>query len=182
MKRFKRLCLAVVAAGMTGSEAADVTPGATDGATYGNWTVKCEQADDAPDSCFIFQNLVLREGGQRVLQLAVGYVPAAVEPIALLSLPLGISLPPGVSISIDDGEATRFAIERCEPNGCRAGLKLKAPLVAEISAGERILIKFFDAQREAIEVPLSLQGFATGLAAVRTTSDDSTAAQGSAAP
>lgn len=141
----------------------------SDGDTFGNWQVNCEsEAQGAREGCFIIQNLVLREGGQRVLQFAIGFVEAAPEPIALLSLPLGISLPPGAEIQVDEGPSTRVAVERCEPNGCRAGLKLEAELLKEVRSGKQISVTFYDAKRKPIKVPLSLDGFDEGLAALAT--------------
>ncbi len=141
---------------------------AKDPANYGNWTAKCEEPhEDRQGGCFIFQNLVLREGGQRVLQVAIGYVPKTTEPIALISLPLGISLPPGVSIELANGQPIRFPVERCEPNGCRAGLKLKEDFLAALRHAETLTVRFHDAQRQPIEVPLSLSGFAAGLEALK---------------
>ncbi|MSR15014.1 MAG: invasion associated locus B family protein [Gammaproteobacteria bacterium] len=135
--------------------------------TFGSWTAKCEAPKGGIEGgCFIYQNLVLREGGQRVLQVAVGYVPNSQEPIALLSLPLGISLPPGVSIEIKSNEPLRFPVERCEPNGCRAGLKLKQEFVTKLAQAEQMTVRFHDAQRQPIEVPLSLKGLAEGLEAL----------------
>lgn len=135
---------------------------------YGNWTAKCEASKGkVQGGCFIFQNLVLREGGQRVLQFAVGYVATTEAPIALLSLPLGISLPPGVSIRIGDAQPTRVLVERCEPNGCRAGLKLSEDLLTQLREGTQLTVTFHDAERRPIEVPLSLDGFEAGLTALK---------------
>lgn len=137
---------------------------AEDTAKFGNWTAKCEESKgQVQGGCFIFQNLVLREGGQRVLQFAVGYVATTEAPIALLSLPLGISLPPGVTIRIGDAEPTRVIVERCEPNGCRAGLKLTERLLQQLRDGTQLTVTFHDAERRPIEVPLSLEGFEAGL-------------------
>lgn len=137
-------------------------------AKFGNWTAKCEESKgQVQGGCFIFQNLVLREGGQRVLQFAVGYVATTDAPIALLSLPLGISLPPGVTIRIGNAEPTRVIVERCEPNGCRAGLKLTAELLAQLKAGTQLTVTFHDAERRPIEVPLSLDGFEAGLTSLK---------------
>jgi len=145
-----------------------VTAEPVDGAAFGNWRVSCEtDAQDARKGCFIVQNLVLREGGQRVLQFAIGFIAETPEPIALISLPLGISLPPGAQIQIDELEPTRIAIERCEPNGCRAGMKLTETVLETLRNGDRILVTFYDAKRQPIEVPLSLKGFEEGLAAVK---------------
>jgi len=152
------LVLALLAHGVTAQE----------GEKFGNWTAKCEESrGKVQGGCFIFQNLVLREGGQRVLQFAVGYVATTDAPIALLSLPLGISLPPGVSIRIGDAEPTRVIVERCEPNGCRAGLKLNAALLSQLRQGTQLTVTFHDAERRPIEVPLSLDGFEAGLESLK---------------
>ncbi|MGR8949445.1 MAG: invasion associated locus B family protein [Gammaproteobacteria bacterium] len=140
-----------------------------DGDSFGNWLVRCGPQDSGDDQgCFLFQNLVLKEGGQRVLQVAVGFVDNAPEPIALLSLPLGISLPPGAKMSIDDEREYKLQIERCEINGCRAGLKLTAALIEKFRRGNALSVLFYDSQRRPIEVPLSLDGFVDGFQALET--------------
>lgn len=155
-------CLVMQTAGLAADR---VMP--AEGDAFGSWRVSCETAADSHRrGCFIVQNLVLREGGQRVLQIAVGYVEQTPDPIALLSLPLGISLPPGASIQIDEHEAKRIPIERCEPNGCRAGLKLSAEILASFRSGAQMSVTFYDAKREPIVVPLSLDGFSKGLDAL----------------
>lgn len=141
---------------------------AVDGQNFGSWSSKCEDKHGENESgCYIFQNRALREGGQRVLRIVVGYVATTSEPIALLSLPLGITLPPGVSLSIDGGEPTRIPVERCDPNGCNAGLKLEDKLLKQILAGKQMTVTFFDPKRQPIAVPLTLEGFDQGLQALR---------------
>ncbi len=145
------------------------TAPATPENSFGSWIAKCEDATaDTQGGCFIFQNLVLREGGQRVLQVAVGYVPSSQEPIALVSLPLGISLPPGVAVELPDAQPIKFAVERCEPNGCRAGFKLNEKTLERLKSAAQMTVKFFDAQRRPIEVAVSLAGFTEGLASLKT--------------
>ncbi|MEM7465619.1 MAG: invasion associated locus B family protein [Pseudomonadota bacterium] len=138
-----------------------------DGDSFGNWLVRCgPQESSDSQGCFLFQNLVLKEGGQRVLQVAVGFVDNAAEPIALLSLPLGISLPPGAKISIDDSDQYSLQIERCEVSGCRAGLKLTSGQITRFQQGASLAVHFHDGQRRPIEVPLSLEGFSEGYTAL----------------
>ena len=158
MSNFKKYCLlALLFLSFCRSWAVE------DGDSFGHWLVRCGPEESAADGgCFLFQNLVLKEGGQRVLQVAVGFVDNSPEPIALLSLPLGISLPPGAKISIDDDQKYDMQIERCEANGCRAGLKLSSNLLERFLLGKSLSVLFHDAQRRPIEVPLSLEGFNQG--------------------
>lgn len=128
--------------------------------TFGEWTLRCEGLPDAPGrECIMFQNLVLRTGGQTVLQFAVGLAPVDGTPTVVLSLPLGIALPPGVTIRIDDGKEAKFPVERCEPDGCRAGMKLRPATVSQLGAGQQLTITFYDGERQPIDMPLSLEGF-----------------------
>lgn len=136
---------------------------------HGLWTVRCEGADTQARGCIMFQNLVLKTGGQPVLQFAVGYAPADGAPTVILSLPLGISLPPGITMSIDDGKPANFPVERCEPDGCQAGMKLRDATIARLSAGRELTITFHDGERTPITVPLSLEGFGAGFAALSAT-------------
>lgn len=135
---------------------------------FGSWTARCEPTRGTVEGgCFLYQNLVLREGGQRVLQFAAGYAEGSATPIALVSLPLGISLPPGVWMRVDDGERTQVMVERCEPAGCRAGLPLGSELLGQLRTGTRLTVTFHDTQRKPIDMPLPLEGFQSGLEALK---------------
>ena len=89
------------------------------GQTFEDWTARCEQAPGANlERCFIFQNLVLKESGKRLVHMAVGYLAANGQAAAVITMPLGISLPPGASISVDGGAPRSIVIESCDSDGC----------------------------------------------------------------
>lgn len=137
-----------------------------DGQTFDNWTIRCEKKADQ-EHCFIFQNLILKEGGSRVLHMAVGFLPGNIVPVIVVSMPLGISLPPGASIIIDDKKPLRFQIERCEPTGCRGGFKLNDKILQDFTHGKSAKVTFYDGNRKPIEVPFVMTGFADGLEALK---------------
>lgn len=133
------------------------------GQTFNNWTARCEQAPGANvERCFIFQNLVFKESGQRLVHVAVGYLATNGQAAAVITMPLGISLPPGASISVDGGEAVKIVIERCDANGCVGALALDDALVTALKRGREAQISFHDASRRRIAVPVSLLGFTAG--------------------
>ena len=144
------LCLMAVAGAVTA---------AVSETTHGAWTVRCEEPADGVRQCIMLQNLVLIGGGQPVLQFSIGLAPADATPTVLISLPLGISLPPGISIRIDAGKTATFPVERCEPVGCQAGMRLRPATVEQLRAGEQLEITFYDGERQPILVPLPLTGF-----------------------
>ena len=137
------------------------------GQTFRNWTARCETAPGTNiERCFIFQNLVLKKSGQRLVHVAIGYLAANGQAAAVVTLPLGISLPPGVSISVDGGDAAKIVIERCDANGCVGTLGLGDELIADLKRGSEARIYFHDATRRRIAVPVSLMGFTAGFNAL----------------
>lgn len=134
---------------------------------YGPWTLRCQPpAAGTPASCIMFQNLVLKTGGQTVLQFGIGRAPGDDTPTVLVSLPLGMALPPGITIQIDDTKPANFPIERCEPDGCHAAMKLRDATIGQLRRGQRLTITFYDGARKPIVMPLSLAGFSDGFDAL----------------
>ncbi|MGQ0656822.1 MAG: invasion associated locus B family protein [Chromatiales bacterium] len=134
-----------------------------DGTKFDNWAIKCEKPEaqdkDKTEVCYAFQNVVTKEKNQRVLNFAVGYPPKIEVPVALITLPLGIALPPGASLTVDEDQPIRFPIERCEPNGCRAGLKLEKLLLEKLTRASKVQISFHDGAHRPVNIPLSMKGF-----------------------
>ncbi|MEM7541958.1 MAG: invasion associated locus B family protein [Pseudomonadota bacterium] len=140
---------------------------AADDKTFQNWSLRCDTVTtEGQAGCFVYQDLVLREDGQRVMQFAVGYVQGTNAPVALLSLPLGISLPPGAQLEIPEREPIEITIERCDPTGCRGGFRIEDELLAALLAAQTMTITFHDRNRKPIQVPLSMAGFTAGFAAL----------------
>ena len=134
---------------------------------FGSWTLRCAAATaDARPDCMMFQNLVQKTGGQPVLQFGIGIAPPDGLPTVLVSLPLGIALPPGITIEIDSATPANFPVERCEPDGCRAGMKLRDATVQQLSHGKQLHVTFYDGARKPLKVSLSLEGFGAAFKAL----------------
>ena len=133
------------------------------GQTFRDWTARCEQAPGtSTQRCFIFQNLVLKESGKRLVHMAVGYLAANGQAAAVITMPLGISLPAGASISVDEGPPREIVIERCDASGCVGTVALNDRLITDLKHGRAARVSFHDGSRRRISVPLSLLGFTAG--------------------
>ncbi len=138
------------------------------GQVFDFWTVRCGVRESTEmERCFLFQNVVTRKEGQRVLHIAVGYLPGSETPAGILTLPLGISLPPGASIELDGGISLQFPIERCEAKGCQAGFRITPEFLDGLKAAQEARVTFYDGTRNPIDVKLSLKGLWEGLQALR---------------
>lgn len=131
-----------------------------EGKAFDDWAIGCEAPPQGDEKvCFTFQNIVLQEGGQRLLHVAAGYIGPEGGPIAVLTLPLGINLVPGIALQIDQAEAWRLAAERCLPDGCKFGLVLDKDRLWTFKAGNGGRVVFQDGGGRNINVPFSLKGF-----------------------
>lgn len=138
------------------------------GQDFKDWRMKCEvQEGSEEERCYIVQGLVTKEGGRQILNVAVGYLAKTEQPAAIITLPLGISLPQGVSLQVDEGESTRFPVERCNQTGCLAGIALDEERLTAFRNGLEARVTFYDGARQPVTVPVSLKGFTAGFDAIR---------------
>ena len=113
---------------------------------------------------------IVDQNGNRVVLAVVGRLPNIDVPGLLILLPLGIALPPGTFLKIDQGDERRVPVERCESQGCRIELLLDDDLLPRLKAGSRATVGFHvydgQGQRPRVDVPISLIGFSAALAEV----------------
>ena len=134
---------------------------------FRDWRLECQKPEGADkEICQISQSIVYKEDNRPVLHMAVGYTANDNSPAAIINLPLGISLPPGVSLAVDKGEPKRLPIEHCLPAGCRAYLVLDEELLAALKRGLEAQVTFRDLTRRPVTVPVSLKGFTAGFNAL----------------
>ncbi len=113
-----------------------------DGQVFQDWTLHCATITQGkPEMCEMRQRIVDQKGN-RVMLAVVGRVPTLNSPGMLVLLPLGVFLPPGASLKIDDGEQQRVNFERCEKEGCRVEVLLKPDLLARLKAGTKATVGF----------------------------------------
>jgi len=139
------------------------------GETFKDWKVQCMEGDSATDNqgCHIFQNLVDKEGKKRVLHIAIGYVRGRENPAAIITLPLGISLPHGITINVDTGEAKKNPFQACFKTGCQAGFPLGSELMEEFRAGSNAMVTIYDLGQRPVRIPVSLNGFSAAIDAIK---------------
>ncbi len=73
--------------------------------------------------------------------------------------PLGVLLPAGVSLRIDDQNAGRLNFLQCLANGCIAQLALDDALVAKLKDGKTVTLGLFQTPEQGVGVPAPLAGF-----------------------
>ncbi len=171
-RRPKRRALPALLAAVLGVLALAAGPAAgqpSDGQTFKDWRVRCEQGQGAePRQCHIFQTVVVSRTEQPILYVAVGYPPGgAGGAVVFITLPLGVHLPSGVTLRVDDGGPVALTLEHCDQGGCHARLRLERAQVASFRAGLVAYVGFRDGLGQPLSIPVSLKGFTAALKTLR---------------
>lgn len=142
--------------------------GATTVATHADWTVRCgPNPQTQAEVCYMVQQVTSNETGRAVLQVAIGKFGPEKRDLALVTLPLGVRLPPGIAIEVTGKEQRKRPFERCLRIGCQAQLPLDEVTIAEFKAGLDGRVLFQDASGRTIALPFSLKGFTAAFASVK---------------
>lgn len=140
------------------------------GKKFGEWTINCEtvgKGDKAQEICNMGQIFAAGDPPRPLLRVAVTYLPDGAQPYMIITMPLGMALPPGVQLQIDEGEKQKIPVNTCLPDGCRAGGKIADDMIAGLKAGAKLKVSFADINLKAVSIPVSLTGFTAGLAALK---------------
>ncbi|HWT31472.1 MAG TPA: invasion associated locus B family protein, partial [Propylenella sp.] len=80
--------------------------------------------------------------------------------------PLGVLLPRGLGLQIDDTDMGTTGFIRCLPNGCVSEVLMDDTLIEKLRSGKQAMFIIFQTPEEGIGVPISLAGFGEGFDAL----------------
>lgn len=125
------------------------------------WVARCSSASrSAPLECAIEQTAVLTKTGQLIVLVNIRVPADTRSPVALVQLPLGLNLPAGAKLQVDEGKATDLQIQTCEARGCYANLPIAADMLAALKTGKQMKVSFQNLAKESITIPMPLTDFA----------------------
>lgn len=136
-------------------------------AEHGDWQMSCDTPPGASaEQCAIIQNVLAED--QPNVGLSVIVLRTADREARLLRVlaPLGVLLPNGLGLNVDGTDMGRVAFVRCLPNGCIAEVELDDDIISVLSEGESAIFVVFKTPEEGVGIPVSLEGFAEGFAAL----------------
>ena len=124
------------------------------------WAARCSSASrDAPLECAIEQSAVLSKTGQLLVLVNIRVPSDTHAPILQLQLPLGINLPVGAKLQVDDGKSADLQILTCDNRGCYANIPIAADLLAAMKAGKQLKLSFQNLNKETMTIPMPLTDF-----------------------
>lgn len=135
-------------------------------ATFGAWTKTCETGGSGRKECFVFLNIKTKDGSRGMLNLTVIKVPQTTKPVMVVTVPLGIFLPRGLSMSIDGAKPSRIQIQICSTSGCQSQFEIPDAVLHAFKGGLKGTVTMYDPSGEEVKVPFSLRGFTKALASL----------------
>jgi invasion protein IalB len=81
-------------------------------------------------------------------------------PVMLVQLPLGLNLPVGAKLQVDDGKTADVQIQTCEARGCYASTPIGPDLLTAMKSGKQMKVSFQNMGKETITIPMPLADFA----------------------
>lgn len=134
---------------------------------FNDWELRCETppgaakeqcallqsvaADDKPNINLVVITLKTADGKSRLLRVIA---------------PLGVLLPNGLGLKIDQADIGRAGFVRCLPTGCVAEVIMDEKLLDQLKTGKTATFIIYQTPEEGVGIPLNLAGFGEGFEAL----------------
>ena len=133
--------------------------------TSGDWQIRCDQPPGArEEQCALIQNVTAEDRDNVGLSVIVLKTADKKSRILRVLAPLGVLLPSGLGLRIDDKDIGRAGFVRCLANGCFAEVVLENDLISQMETGTSATFIIYQTPEEGIGIPVSLSGFKEGFA------------------
>jgi invasion protein IalB len=161
MARFRLGALALAAALATLS--ADASAQGVVRSVHGDWQIRCDTPPGAQsEQCALIQSVTAEDRPNVGLTVIVLKTADQKSRLMRVLAPLGVLLPSGLGLKIDQTDVGRAGFVRCLPNGCVAEVVMDDKLVGQLKSGQLATFIIFQTPEEGIGIPLSLSGFGAG--------------------
>jgi invasion protein IalB len=130
---------------------------------HGDWQIRCETPPGAPaDQCALIQSVTAEDRPNVGLSVIVLRTADQTSRLLRVLAPLGVLIPSGLGLKIDQTDIGRAGFVRCLPNGCVAEVVMDDTLLRQLRTGQNAMFVIFQTPNEGIGIPVSLKGFGEG--------------------
>ena len=127
---------------------------------HGDWETRCETPPGAAyEQCAIVLSVVDKDRPNLTLVLIVLNTADRKARLMRVIAPLGVLLPMGVTLRIDDEEAGRLNFLQCLANGCIAQAAIDDKLLEKLKSGKTATLGVFQTPEQGVGILAPLAGF-----------------------
>ncbi|MEP1444281.1 MAG: invasion associated locus B family protein [Hyphomicrobiales bacterium] len=136
--------------------------------THGGWEIRCETPTGArAEQCALIQFVVADDRPNVGLTVIILKTADKKARVLRVLAPLGVLLPSGLGLRIDDANLGNAAFVRCVADGgCVAEIVMDDKLVNAFKEGNLATFVIFQTPEEGIGIPIELKGFTAGFDAL----------------
>jgi invasion protein IalB len=132
---------------------------------FGDWEMRCETPPGASrDQCALIQSIAADDRPNVSLVVIVLKTADGKSRLLRVVAPLGVLLPAGLGLKVDQTDVGRAGFVRCMPSGCVAEVVMDDKLIDQLGSGKNATFIIFNTPEEGIGIPLALAGFRDGYA------------------
>jgi invasion protein IalB len=130
---------------------------------HGDWQIRCDTPPGAQgEQCALIQSVTAEDRPNVGLTVIVLKTADQKSRLMRVLAPLGVLLPSGLGLKIDQTDVGRAGFVRCLPNGCVAEVQMDENLLKQLRSGQAATYIIFQTPEEGIGIPMSLKGFGEG--------------------
>ena len=137
-------------------------------AQHGDWQIVCKDPPPGAKNevCALVQSVTAEDKDNIGLTVYFQKFSNGTRVLRVFA-PLGILLPPGLGLKIDDKDVGHAPFLRCHTFACYAQVVVEDPLVEQLKNGKTAIFIIFQAEEAGIGIPISLNGFKEALAQLK---------------
>ena len=163
------LVLAVgLAGGAISAAAADKDKKAIDTSNKNAWIKICEDVKvkevkekkaEQKQICMTHHESLSAKTGAPLISAAVRKVGGHKKEKFLVTVPLGMAIPAGVHIKVDENEPLKFRYAFCHVAGCVAEMVMTDALMKQLKSGKKLVVATVAISGKPVGFPVPLSGF-----------------------
>ena len=158
-----RLTPALLALAVLTGAASQAMAQGTVRSVHNDWQIRCDTPPGAQgEQCALIQSVTAEDRANVGLTVIVLKTADQKSRLMRVVAPMGVLLPSGLGLKIDQADVGRAGFVRCLPNGCVAEVVMDEDLVKKMRAGQTATFIIFQTPEEGIGFPMSLKGFGEG--------------------
>ncbi len=139
------------------------------------WVKLCEKTPDLTPNdktdaikernvCLTHHERIDGNTGLVLVSAAVRQVEGSDKEALMVMVPLGMALPPGAQVKIDENEPIKLQFTLCHASGCTAEAEATKQVIDQMKNGKQLVVAAINLAGKPIGFPVPLTGFGTAYA------------------
>jgi invasion protein IalB len=130
---------------------------------FNDWQIRCDTPPGAQgEQCALIQSVTAEDRANVGITVIVLKTADQKSRLMRVVAPMGVLLPSGLGLKIDQVDVGRAGFVRCLPSGCVAEVVMDETLIKQMRTGTTATFIIFQTPEEGIGFPMSLKGFSDG--------------------